>query len=396
MARPLQGIRVLDFTHVLAGPFATRVLGDLGADVVKVSSAARAGKNDPNSAYYIMWNRNKRSVALNMESAEAKRVARQLCEAADVVIDNFSVGVLDRWGIGYESVREANPGVTYVAMSGVGHSGPWSEFVTYAPTIHALSGITQMTGVAGHKDLGVGVSFNDHLSGLHGTVAVLAAIEERGHSGLGQFIDLSQLEVGASLAAPGLLDFFGNGHVAQPVANGLPYDDAAPHNAYRCAGDDQWVTIAIMTDDQWRRFKAVLGHPSWTNTRSLDTAAGRVAAAARLDEHIAAWARSRSPGYIQTLCQQAGVPAGVVQSGQDLAEHDPQLRHRRFIDVTDDAHALRGPLNFDRLPMRFPASPAETHLAPRQLGEDNAAVFGEWIGMDGEAVLEGEADGTFV
>lgn len=396
MPRPLEGIRVLDFTHVLAGPFATRILGDLGADIVKVSSAARQGKNDPNSAYYVMWNRNKRSVALNMDSGEAKAVARRLCEAADIVIDNFSVGVLDRWGVGYESVREANPGVTYVAMSGVGHDGPWSKFVTYAPTIHALSGITQMTGVAGHKDLGVGVSYNDHLSGLHGAVAVLAAIEERKQSGQGQFIDLSQLEVGVALAGPGLIDFFGNGRVAQPVANQLAYDEAAPHNAYQCEGDDQWVAIAIMDDDQWEKFKAVLGQPAWASRPSLDTTAGRVAAAAKLDEHVAAWTRGRSPGYIQTLCQQAGVPAGVVQSGLDLAEYDPQLRHRGFTGVTDDAHALRGPLKFDRLPMRFSATPAETHFASRQLGQDNAAVLAEWIGMDGGAVREGESNGAFV
>ena len=394
MSRPLEGIRILDFTHVLAGPFATRILGDLGADVVKVSSQARQGKNDPNSAYYIMWNRNKRSVALNLVTEEAREVARKLCEAADVVIDNFSVGVLDRWGIGYETVSKANPGVTYVAMSGVGHDGPWSKFVTYAPTIHALSGITQMTGVPGRKDLGVGVSFNDHLSGLHGAVAVLAALEERKHSGKGQFIDLSQLEVGAALAGPGLIDYFGNGTVAEAVGNRLPYDVAAPHNVYQCSGDDRWVAIAIMADDQWGRFKGVLGNPDWAQDSTFATAAGRLAAAEMLDERIAAWTATQSAEEVQELCQANGVPAGVVQTGVDLVENDPQLRHRGFLTTTDDEHAIRGIVNLDRLPMRFSKTPANHHFAPRQLGDDNVDVLAEWTGMDEATVRQAEADGT--
>ena len=178
--RPLTGLRVLDFTHVLAGPFATRILADMGADVVKINSAQRAvGTQDPKHPYYLMWNRNKRALALNLTTDEGKTVARELCLQADVVIDNFSAGVLDRWGIGYKAIHEHNPQAIYVQMSGMGDGGPWSKFVTYAPTIHALAGLTHTTGVSGREDIGIGFSYNDHQAGLHGAVAVLAALEQR-------------------------------------------------------------------------------------------------------------------------------------------------------------------------------------------------------------------------
>ncbi len=150
MSRPLEGVRVLDFTHVLAGPFATRCLADMGADVVKINSIKRAtGANDPLHPYYLMWNRNKRALALDMTHDEDRQLCERLCEQADIVIDNFSVGVLDRWGIGFEKVRQKNPRVIYIQMSGMGEGGPWSNFVTYAPTIHALSGLTYLTSEIG-------------------------------------------------------------------------------------------------------------------------------------------------------------------------------------------------------------------------------------------------------
>ena len=191
--RPLDGIRILDFTHVLAGPFATRVLGDMGADVVKVNSVNRAvGANTTMHPYYLMWNRNKRALALDLSHEKSRVICRELCETADVVIDNFSVGVLDRWGVGYEEVSATNPGVIYVQMSGMGDGGPWSKYVTYAPTIHALAGLTHLTGVPGREDIGLGFSYNDHQAGLHGAVAILAALASRHSTGRGQRVDVSQ------------------------------------------------------------------------------------------------------------------------------------------------------------------------------------------------------------
>ncbi len=207
--RPLEGLRVLDFSHVLAGPFATRVLGDMGADVVKINSASRAvGANDPTHPYYLMWNRNKRALALDMANPESRPLCRALCEQADVVIDNFSVGVLDRWGVGYDAVSAVNPGVIYVQMSGMGDGGPWSKYVTYAPTIHALAGLTHMTGVPGREDIGIGFSYNDHQAGLHGAFCHSSSLSFAGRLvGGDNGFDVSQFEVGVNFARPLVIGF---------------------------------------------------------------------------------------------------------------------------------------------------------------------------------------------
>ena len=200
----LDGIRVLDFTHVLAGPFCTRILADMGADVVKIMSDTRPGlAGGVDSPYHTMWNRTKRVLQLNLVREDARAIGRRLALKADVVIDNFSVGVLDRWGLGYDDVAPDNPGAIYVGMSGMGITGPWANYVTYAPTVHALAGLTYLTGVPGRNDIGIGFSYNDHLSGLHGAVAVLAALEARRTTGRGQRVDLSQFEVGTTFSGPG-------------------------------------------------------------------------------------------------------------------------------------------------------------------------------------------------
>ncbi|MEM9624198.1 MAG: CoA transferase [Pseudomonadota bacterium] len=388
-ARPLDGLKVLDFTHVLAGPFATRVLGDMGADVVKVNSESRAaGANATDSPYYLMWNRNKRALALDMGNTDARAVCRQLCEQADVVIDNFSVGVLDRWGVGYQEVSAVNPGVIYVQMSGMGDGGPWSKFVTYAPTIHALAGLTHLTGVPGREDIGIGYSYNDHQAGLHGAVAILAALAARRRNGRGQRVDVSQFEVGVNFAGPSLLDFFANGNKARATANKLPYDLAVPHNVYRCApsgevptAEERWIAIACMNDAQWQALVAHTGVPSDCSAEQLATAAGRQQAEASIDAHIAQWCAGQEPYVLMALLQEAGVPAGVVQNGADLMERDLQLQIGPFVEQLAESHPQVGPVWADKLPIHFDAMPCNDYQRVHTLGEDNAAVLADWLDM---------------
>ena len=402
--RPLEGIKVLDFTHVLAGPFATRLLGDMGADVVKINSIARATAiNATNNPYYTMWNRNKRALALDMSRDEAKRIGKDLCARADVVVDNFSVGVLDRWGVGYDLVSALNPEVIYVQMSGMGQGGPWSDFVTYAPTIHALSGLTHLTGVEGREDIGIGFSYNDHAAGLHGAVAILAAIQARRLTGKGQRVDLSQFEVGVNLLGPALLDLFGNGRAARPAGNRLAYDEVAPHNCYPCAGatsddvvDERWVAIACMSDDQWQEFRRVMGEPEWSNASVYDTAAGRVVAVDELDRQIGRWTEQLDAVEVMARCQAVGVPAGVVQNSIDLAENDPQIAASDFLMTFDEPNPVIGTTFGDRLPLSFGVTPCDTYTRVRDVGEDNVSVLSDWLGMDSEDVVGGENAGYFV
>jgi crotonobetainyl-CoA:carnitine CoA-transferase CaiB-like acyl-CoA transferase len=359
----------------------------MGADVVKINPESRAvTANHPSHPYYVMWNRNKRALALEMSSPEHRDLCRQLCEKADVVIENFSVGVLDRWGIGFDAISSVNPGVIYVQMSGMGEGGPWSKFVTYAPTIHALTGLTHLTSIPGREDIGVGYSYNDHQAGLHAAVAVLAALEARRRTGRGQQVDLSQFEVGVNFAGPALLDWFANGRAARPCGNDLPYDVVAPHGCYRCAplevaklADERWVAIACMTDDQWVSFRQVLGSPDWAADPRFAAAAGRVDARADIDSQISAWTATREAEEVMTLCQAAGVPAGVVQTGADMAERDPQLARSGFLRAIEDPSPSVGQTWADRLPIYFEATPCDDYRRVREVGEDNEAVLKDWL-----------------
>lgn len=402
MTRPLDGLRILDFTHVLAGPFATRVLGDMGADVVKVHSSARTGPMETVHPYYMMWNRNKRALAIDMTREESRPFCLQLCQQADVVIDNFSVGVLDRWGVGYETVSASNPGVIYVQMSGMGEGGPWSNFVTYAPTIHALSGLTHLTGVPGREDIGIGFSYNDHQAGLHAAVAILSALQSRRRTGKGQRVDMSQFEVGVNFSGPALLDYFANDRAAGPMGNRLPYDQVAPHNCYPCAGavsekieDERWVAIVCMNDEQWQAFCGVMGNPEWSQDAIYRTAASRVENVAALDAGIANWTGQMQAAEVMTICQEAGVPAGVVQTGADMAERDPQLALQNFIRTTTDEHPQLGAITIDSLPLQFHGTPCDEYKRVRGIGEDNEAVLQDWLGMTAEEVRKGEEEGIF-
>ncbi|MDE2968390.1 MAG: CoA transferase [Chloroflexota bacterium] len=392
---PLEGIRILDFTHVLAGPFATRALGDMGADVVKIMSETRVSlAGGPDSPYHALWNRNKRVLQLDLARPEAREIARELALQADIVIDNFSVGVLDRWGIGCDAVSPDNPGVIYIGMSGMGTTGPWSNYVTYAPTVHALAGLTYLTGVPGRNDIGIGFSYNDHMAGLHGAVAVLAALEARRLTGRGQRIDMSQFEVGVNFSGPALLDWFANSVAAEPVGNDPPWESWTPHSVYPCAGDDEWCAIAVVNDEQWRAMCRLMDADDWLNDASLATVEGRNARRAEIDERISAWTREQDRYELMDRCQQAGVPAGVVQTGLDLTRHDPQLAHAEMYFDFDDPHPAIGPLTVDRLPLRFERTPATVYNRPEVFGESNASVASDWLGMTAEQVARLEADGV--
>ena len=392
---PLEGIRILDFTHVLAGPFATRLLGDMGADVVKIMSATRAGlAGGVDHPYHALWNRNKRVFQLDLSRDEAREIARQLALKADVVIDNFSVGVLDRWSLGYDAVSPDNPEVIYIGMSGMGVSGPWSGYVTYAPTVHALAGLTYLTGVPGRNDIGIGFSYNDHMAGLHGAVAVLAAIEARRTTGRGQRIDMSQFEVGVSFGGPALLDWFANGIAAEPVGNDAPWEDWTPHAAYPCQGDDQWCAIAVVSDDQWQQLCQLIDASDWLHDAALATAEGRKTRRAEIDERIARWTSKQERYELMSRCQDAGVPAGVVQTGYDLTANDPQLAHAgMFFDFTK-AHPHLGPLKGDRLPLQFERTPATVYNRSEVFGESNASVASDWLDMSEEEVVRLQSDGV--
>jgi crotonobetainyl-CoA:carnitine CoA-transferase CaiB-like acyl-CoA transferase len=391
-AQPLAGLRVLDFTWVLAGPFATRLLAELGADVIKVQTETRSqGAHGNEHPYFMMWNRGKRSAALDMKHPRAQEVFRRLVERADVLIENFSAGVLDRWGIGYETLCAWNERLIYVGMSGFGVTGPWRDFVSYAPTIHALCGLTALTNRPGERDCGFGFSYNDHASGLAGALAVLEALHARGRTGRGQFVDLSQLEVGVYLAGPSFLDYLANGREAVATGNRDAFADYVPNEVYRC-GDGGWLALTARDDGEWRRLAAVVGDPVLADPL-LATVEQRRARRAEIDPRLSAWAETQRAEAVMRRLQAAGVPAGVVQTAAEMAGDDEQLAARDW--RTRVPHPVHGTIEIDRFPARFDGLPPPPPAAAPLFGEHTFAVYAELAGMTDEEIAAGIGEGLF-
>ena len=392
-SRPLEGVRIMDFTHVLAGPFGTRVLGDLGADVVKVGTAARGGgANTPDHPYYVCWNRNKRSVTINMATEQGRAVARGLAAKSDVIIENFSAGVLKRWGLDRESLAGTTPGISVISMGGMGQDGPWRDFVTYAPTIHALTGLTYLTNPPGEHTLGYGFSLTDHLSGLLGAFAALQALEHRDRTGAGLAIDLSQYELGLGIMAPALLDFLANGTNPEPVGNRHPFGAWAPHGIYRCSGDDRWVAIAVGDDWEWAALAEVIGGPALAGDPRFATHAARIANADDLDRTVEQWTRSQDRYEAARLCQSLGICAGPVQDAADLTGRDAQLAARAFFGTT--VAEGRGEYLIDRFPALFNGQRPADYAGVHQTGADTFAVLTELLGLPDDEVAELLASGA--
>jgi len=377
----------MDFTHVLAGPFGTRVLGDLGAEVLKIGSATRgAGANSAAHPYYMMWNRNKRSVSLNMSTDEGRALARKLAGECDIIIENFRAGVLTRWGLDRASLAEVNPGVSVITMGGVGQTGPWKDFVTFAPTIHALVGLTYLTGVPGRHDIGYGFSLNDHLSGLAGAVAALEAVHHRDRTGQGLEIDLSQYEVGLGLMAPAYLDYFANGRNPEPVGNAHSFGAWAPHGIYPASGNDRWVAIAARGDEEWRRLCAAMGQPGLTDDPRFATHGARLEHAAELDALIAAWTASQDRYAVMERLQAAGVAAGAVQDARDLVENDPQLRAAGFFSTASSDRW--GDYPIDQFPATFNDKRPPRYDGTQEAGADTFDVLKAVLGLTDDQIAE--------
>jgi crotonobetainyl-CoA:carnitine CoA-transferase CaiB-like acyl-CoA transferase len=393
--KPLEGLRIVDFTWVLAGPFANRILGDLGADVLKFQTAERATLvNSPDFPYFYVWNRSKRLVSLDMKRPAALAIIRSVIEQSDVLMENFSAGVLARWGLDYESVKAWNPKLVYVTMSGPGHEGPWSKVITYAPTIHALCGLTYLSNPPDRLDVGPGFSLNDHAAGLMSVVAVLSALEARRRTGVGQHIDIAQMETGTYLIGPAVMDYLSNGREAHPAGNADPFGQWCPNEVFRC-GDQHEVAITCRDDGDWRRLCETV---NWTmadlaRDPSLATVAGRVARRADINAHLAEWCTSRTAAAAADALQANGVPAGMVQDGGDLMA-DPHLVARDFWRHTD--HVVFGERPYDRFPGRWSGTDLEPYvLSGGYIGEHNFDVYRDLAGLDEDTIAAGMGDGLF-
>ena len=397
----LQGIRVLDFTWIHAGPSATRILSDQGAEVIKVeSNNALSVVGGPASAtarglgQRHNWNAGKLSISLNMKTAQGIDIARRLVAVSDVVAENFSGRVMPSWGLDYDSIRPINPSIIMLSMSGLGRTGPWKDRVSYGQTLQAWSGFTQLTGFPDADPSGPASAYSDAVGGMAGAQAVLLALIHRSRTGRGQWLDVSQFESLSSLLDTLVLDMSANGAAAVSTRTGnrQPHGGRAPHGAYRCAGDDRWVAITVFTDEEWRAFVDALGCPQWTQDERFATSDARERNADALDALVNSWTAQHPAEEVMALLQSAGVAAGVVQTGEDLSK-DPQLKERGFFRRVPDHQGEERII--ESAPYKLSRTPGAVTRGAPAFAADMTYVLRELLGMSDDEVDECAIAGAF-
>jgi crotonobetainyl-CoA:carnitine CoA-transferase CaiB-like acyl-CoA transferase len=303
---------------------------------------------------------------------------------------------MERWGLTAERIRELSPSVIYAQMSGYGHAGPHSEYRSYGPTVQAVSGLSQISGLPVREPSGWGYSYMDNQAAYYCAAAILLAVYSRKTTGRGTVIDMSAVDVGVNLIGPLLLDVMVNQRPARrpdfPTGNRLEQPNAAPHGVYPALGDDKWIAIAVFDDAQWDGLVRALGQPDWMADARLRTQAGRFANQDLIDEHLAGWTKTRDKHEAAALLQTFDVPAGAVQSASDLEERDPQVAFRGVNFELD--HPVIGPARFEGNPMLFSRTTPDNWRSAPLLGEDNGYVFKEILGLDDDELEQLQAEGV--
>ena len=399
----LSRIRICDFTGQLAGAGATKVLAMFGAQVIRVEDRLRQGQWDifrGNGPWtderrginlggtFNNHNVEKMGVTLDMRKTESSEILRDLISVSDVVTENFSKGVLDRWGFSYDEMAKIKPDIIYVSNSGFGHQGPYSEYKTWGPIVQAVSGLTFQSGLAGMPPAGWGYSYMDHTGGYQMAIAILMALYHRYRTGVGQWVDMSCSDGAAALNGPATLDYTVNGvpsrRAGNPDSNRSIYPKMAPHGIYRCAGDDQWAAVAARNDDDWVAMREVMGFTDFAADERLASVEGRMERQGELDARITAWTETRTPMEVMTSLQARGVPAAAVQHPEDRIEHDPNNAAWGLFPTVE--HNEIGRIRVDGMAIKLSETPATIERGAPTLGQHNEEVFGGILGMSDDSV----------
>ena len=364
---------MLDFSRVLAGPYATRILADFGADVIKVQTQQTANGTESNAGrYFSAWNRNKRSITLDMRHPEAVELAFKLVAISDIVVENFSPRVMSNWGLNYDALKKGRSDLIMVSMSGMGQTGPWRNFTAFGSTVQALGGLTSLTSYEKECPVGLGYSYADTISGLYAVFGVLAALDYRDKTGEGQYIDLSEYEAVCTLIGPDLLNAAAETPEPLPNGNRAEYALSAPHGCYKCLGQDRWCVIAVFNECEWKALVKALGSPGWASDPKFSTISRRIKNENELDEKLNGWTKTHSAEEVVEILQSAGIPAGIVQDAADIAKDAHLLERKCFLKMR---HPTLGQIIADKSPIRFEKkSPAGWKPSPL-LGEDNWHVY---------------------
>jgi benzylsuccinate CoA-transferase BbsF subunit len=392
-ALPLAGIRVIDASHVFAVPYATAMLADLGAEVIKIQAHTRMdvmaghGPFPENIPGERPWdrvgslntvNRGKLGLSLDLTKPEAIEIFRRLVKVSDVLAESFTPRVMKKLGLDYAALKEIRPDLIMLSNTGYGHSGPWHEYGSVATSLEATTGMCWLSGYEDGPPSKIGQSYTDFLACWNAVYAMLLSLYRRRRTGRGQWIDLSMYQTGASTIGPQIMDYLANGGIATRMGN--RHQGMAPHNVYRCKGEDRWIAIAVDSDAAWGILSREMGDPAWARDSRFATAVGRIANEKFIDLQLSVWAAGETAEALAARLQKAGIMAGVVENGRDLL-HDEQLRERNFLEPLK--HAPESGIGVRRTIGRpWKLSDADlsiTRPAP-QLGEHNRQVLKELLG----------------
>jgi crotonobetainyl-CoA:carnitine CoA-transferase CaiB-like acyl-CoA transferase len=364
MLKALNGLRILDLSRVLAGPWATQMLGDLGAEVIKIEQPGKGddtrgwgppfhGEGDQSlSAYFLSTNRNKQSIAIDMTTQEGQAALHELAKSCDVVVENFKVGGLEKYALDYESLNKINPRLIYCSITGFGQTGPRAQQAGYDFMIQGLSGMMSVTGDPSTEPQKTGVAYVDVMTGLHAVVAILAAVNQRYTTGRGQYIDLALFDVAVSTLANQALNYLVSGETPQRLGNAHP--NIAPYQAF--ATKDGHIILAVGNDTQFARFATLAGHEAWGSDPRFQTNAARVAHRETLIPMIADVMAQRTTADWIACLESENIPHGPINTiAQALA--DPQAIARGLVTETGGRPAIASPL-------RLSDSPTDAGTAP--------------------------------
>ncbi len=403
--RPLEGVRVIDLTRIVAGPNATRMLATMGAEVIRVEwhddraldllravrPLAPGGEADSlnRSGLFNNINPGKYGVTLNMNLPQGRDLFKRLIKDASVLCENYSPNQMERWELGYDVLSKINPGLIYMQITGMGKSGTYNGYLSVGPTAQALSGLTHMSGFSEPRPpAGWGYSYLDHSTGYYGAILVLSALLQRRRTGRGCYIDVSQTEAGLMVSGTATLEAQVTGKPTDRHGNRMQGADWAPHGAYPCRGTDEWIAIAIQNDNQWASLMTEIGAPDWTHDTRFSRAAGRKANEDDLDRLMAEATRTEERYDLMNRLQKRGVPAGAVQKADDRCERDPQLKARNYF--VQLPHSEIGTWPIEGYPAKFENIPIDVgglpHRGAPMMGEDNDTIYRDLLGLTPEEI----------
>lgn len=394
MKQSLEGIKILDLSRVFAGPAGSMILGDLGADIIRVEAPHGTDSMrdwwpfvNNESTYYIAANRNKRSITLNLKKESGKKLFLELVKKSDVVMENFKTGTMDRLGLGYDDLQKVNPKIIMCSVTGYGQTGPFRQEPGFDPVLQAVGGLMDVTGHPDGEPTRAGIPFVDMMSSLYTAIGILSAIRARDINDEGQHIDLSLLDVQVSSLANVASSYLMKGDVSKRMGN--DHNSIVPYQMFKCK--DKPLMVACGSDQQFAKFCHILGHPGWATDKKYQTNADRIQNREELTEKIQGIIFTKNADEWFKLLSEKGVPSGPVNNVKEVFEH-PQVQAREM--VQEVSHPTLGKVQLVRNPILFSKTPISVKKHPPLIGEHTVTFLQEEIGLTEKEIEQLQEEGV--